>query len=198
MIGIELSQEDLAVLRAAFGDAMTDDVTSIFVGLATKAWLDWISGSERYSSLTEQYTHWVEQLYTSLLPEDEPPSTERLYSSFNFPYGQAQYIARVLGNKALTRWRMQARTVLVERLREKKPEVDKWLNDEKSIKPNDSRTVHITLDRLGYQELKIELARLYRLDRERVIPPKAHSDGNLVSVSISPLTFQRICEMLSI
>ena len=198
MIEIELSQEDLTVLKTAFGDNITDDVVSTFVGLATKAWLGWISGSERYNSLTEQYTHWVEQIYTSLLPRDEPPSPERLYSSFNIPYGQAQYIARVLGNKALTSWRMQAKVALLERLREKKPEVDEWLNSEKSIKPSDARTDHITLHRLGYQELKMELARLYRQDHEHVIPPRVHTEGNLVLVQISPLTFQAICKLLSV
>lgn len=116
-ITIELDDEDADRIAAAF-DRQDDReaACTTFVGIATRHMQGWISGDRRYRSLTEQYAEWIEDFYRELLSADEVPDAARLYNSFNVPYGQASYIARILKNKALTQWRRKARQELRDKL----------------------------------------------------------------------------------
>ena len=116
-IMIDLSEEEDRIASLVRGldwppSKTPDDLAQALLPLAVGAWLSWLSGEKRYNSLTEQYTDWIEQIYKNLLPQTEAPSVDRLFNSFNVPYGQAQYIARVLTNRTLASWRAQAREEL--------------------------------------------------------------------------------------
>lgn len=80
--------------------------------------VDWISGRRRYRSLTEQQADWIEALFDTFLP-NEVPRPQRLFNSFNLPYGQAQYVARVLNDRSQLRLRSLARAELRTSLQER-------------------------------------------------------------------------------
>ena len=110
-ITIELPDDQVDVVERALRRGRYADgqqACAELARLAVSSWIDWLSGEQRYTSLTQQHTDWVESIYNHLLREDEAPSADRLYNDFNIPYGKAQYIARVLSNKTLTRWRRRA------------------------------------------------------------------------------------------
>jgi len=163
-----------------------------FATLATTAWIDWLSGHVRYTSLTEQYTDWIEDIYARILPEFEAPSTERLYNSFNIPYGQAQYIQRILNNKTLTKWRARAndelRTVMQCRLYEAQGWVRVGRGDD---------SIEIIVSRLAYLELKSAWERLFQQDPDHVPFPRIQTAGNLCSIRIPALFFARLYDNVS-
>jgi hypothetical protein len=107
-ITIELLDEDLQAISTAFADLKDPQAAPVALAeLAVHHFASWISGARRHRSLSEQYADWIQSLYERLLP-DEAPSVYRLYNAFNMPYGQAQYIARVLREKSLKKWRLLA------------------------------------------------------------------------------------------
>lgn len=190
----ELSQkqvQELAnILKSCRYDSLSDAV-SVLVELAVNSWIDWLSGDARYTSLTEQYTEWIEQIYTYILSEDEPPSVDRLYNSLNIPFGQAQYITRVLSNKTLTHWRSKAIEQLKSVMDNKINEVDEWIeNDEPYLR------AEIVIDKLSYLELKSICDRLFRLHASEMMPPNYNSRGGLYQVQIPAVTFRLIYDEL--
>ena len=192
-VSIELTDNQVESIIKAFrrGRLDTEETATQLVNLAIASWTDWLSGSERYSSLTQQYTDWIEDIYINLLPEDEQPSVDRLYNYFNIPYGQAQYIARVLSNKSLTYWRERAVEKLKAAMEEKFAEVDKWINHKEF-----DLMAEIIIDKLSYLELKSTFERLFQTDPHSVVPPEVRSAGNLYSVQIQAGCFRKVYDAI--
>ncbi len=193
-VHVELSEEQVQQVEEAlrenrFGDPQ--QMCTVLARLAVTAWVDWLSGGRRHTSLTQQYADWIQVVYEQLLPEDEVPSAERLYSCFNIPYGQAQYIARVLSNKSQAHWRQQALTRLKAAMGAKLPEVDEWMASGET-----TLNAEITLDKLAYLELKSVCERLFRVDPQGFVLPECRSSGNLCAVRIAARCFRSICEAL--
>jgi hypothetical protein len=88
-ITMDLSDDQITILERAFASSRfkNDELAQAWLQLAAEAWLSWLSGEKRYNSLTEQHIDWIEKIYEHLLPETEAPSAERLFNSFNVPYG---------------------------------------------------------------------------------------------------------------
>ena len=193
-IVVELTENQVKLLSSIMRNCRFEsiaDAAPVFAQLAVESWIDWLSGETRYTSLTQQYADWIETIYVNLLPEDEPPSVDRLYNDFNIPFGQAQYITRVLNNKTLTHWRQKAIQQLKSAMENKLPEVDEWLaNGESLLK------AEITLDKLSYLELKSICDRLFRLNMGDFIPPNYQSKGGLYLVQIPAVTFRMIYEAI--
>lgn len=188
-VNINLTDEQIEVLAVAFkrGRLDTQATANIFAELAVSAWIDWLSGNKRYRSLTDQYTEWIETLYLYLLSEHEVPSIDRIYNAFNVPYGQAQYISRVLSNKSLTRWRRKAIERLKNAMEEKLPEIEEWLNDGRS-----DSNAEIVVDQLASIELKLVVERIFRNDPESVAPPEFRSSSGIYSILIKAFCFRTI------
>jgi len=194
-VTIDLSAEQAEKLRRAFpGEHISEEETAVrLVELATAAWVDWLSGEKRYTSMTQQYADWVEAIYVELLPGDERPSTERLYNYFNMPYGQAQYVARVLNNKSLAVWRRQAHDQLKEMMAKRLAEVEHWLADGGS---DPHTTVELVMDKLAYLELKAACERIFQQDPDGFIPPTVRVTGLLHTVSIAASCFRQVHDAL--
>ena len=118
-IKLEITPEMEIELKKVFSEIsnndLEDDIKS-FCELSVDIFSDWITGSKRYRSLTEQYIDWVEKIYVNILPEDSKPKYDVLYNNFNMSPGQASYISRVLLEKNLTHWRKQAADELKHQL----------------------------------------------------------------------------------
>ncbi len=195
-ITIELNDDQAAALERALASPRfktREDLAQAWLPLAAEAWLGWLSGEKRYNSLTEQYSDWIEQIYARLLPETEAPSAERLFNSFNVPYGQAQYIARVLNNRALARWREHALEQLKAALLERKDEVYAWIADQR-----ETAVVELVLFKPAATELEILVESLFRDSPGEVDIPRTSGTRNLSAVRITARTFEKVCELLNI
>lgn len=193
-ISVELSDTQAKILERAFRRGRFQKVESTaeqLVQLAANSWIDWLSGEKRYTSLTDQYADWVEQICVSLLPEEEAPSFDRLYNSFNIPPGQAQYIERVLSNKSFTRWRERAIKELKTAMKEKLDEVDQ------AMKANRLDTnFEIRISKLAYLVMKSTCERLFQAKPDEIIPPIYKSSGNLFSARIAAVCFHKIYDAI--
>jgi len=193
-ITLEVSDDQLRHIERAFRrrrfDSLEETVT-VLAELAVGSWVDWLSGQGRYTSLTEQYTEWIESIYVRILPKDECPTADRLYNSFNVPFGRAQYIARVLSDKTLTRWRQRA----IERLRSamatRLDEVEGWVK-----KGDGELNAEIRVDKLSYRELKGVCDRLFEQYPDEFVPPEYKLKMGLYCVQIPAVSFRRIYEAL--
>jgi len=108
------------IVEVLNGQGHEQETCTKFAQLAVQQAIDWITGRRRYGSLTEQHADWIEDLFDSFFP-NEAPRAQRLYNNFNLPYGQAQYLARVLNDRSQPRFRARARAELrpgLESLRE--------------------------------------------------------------------------------
>lgn len=195
-VTIEINDDQMKIIKRAFGlERFTTekDLANAVLPLAVEAWLNWLSGEKRYNSLTEQYTDWIEKIYQHLLPEAEAPSFRRLFNSFNIPYGQAQYIARVLYNKDMQWWRAQAREVLKTRLLTRKNEAyDAVAQDRFTM------TLEVVLPKEAGIELDdivdIVLSESPEMEDVRSTP----RGSKLVEAKIPALTYVKVCELLGI
>ena len=191
-ITLDISNDQVDIIKRAFGlerFKTKEDLAKAVLPLAFEAWFNWLSGEKRYNSLTEQYTDWIEKIYDDLLPT-EAPSAERLFNFFNVPYGQAQYIARVLSNCDTARWRTEALNELKAKLLEQRDKVYSWTDqtgtvDLKLFKPEmiQLRTIFEDLGHESPRDIKI---------------PGRSGWGNLTVVTIDARTFKKVCERLAI
>ena len=195
-IHFELLDEQVEHVKRALHRSRFDDPESAanaLAQLAMAAWLDWLSGEQRYTSLTQQYADWVEAIYLNLLLEEEAPSIDRLYNNFNIPYGQAQYITRMLNNKTMTFWRQRAIERLRAMMEEKLPQV------EDNLAANDSWVpAELVVDKLAYLELRTVCDRLFELAPGELLPPDYKTKGGLYLVSIPAGSFKAILAELSV
>ncbi len=190
-VTFDLPQEKVDILVHAFSPSRFENQQELLdelLPMMADAWIDWVSGARRYRSQTEQYVDWVEQLYNQVLPLDEPPSADRLFNSFNIPFGQAQYIARVLNNRSQVHWRESALTKLKEMLSEKKVEAENMLAHEAG-----DQTIELLLYRPSFQELEFAIEELFRADSSTVDIPKITSTHNLYAVRVTARTLIAVC-----
>jgi hypothetical protein len=132
-ISLTLSTEQTNSLQSSFGSRtkpLTDAQLEIIARLALDSWVDLFAGRKRYRSLTEQYLEWLESIYAHVLTEEEPRE-RRLFSQCHFPYGQAQYLARILREQQMGMWRKQALTTLSQVLSERVQEAKVWIKNER-------------------------------------------------------------------
>jgi hypothetical protein len=189
-ITVDLNDEQIAFLLRALDwpEEKRDELAQAWLLLADEAWVSWLSGGKRYTSLSEQYTDWIEKIYNRFLPDD-PPSVDRLSNSFNVPYGQAQYMARVLKERNTAEWRDKALTELKERLSEKEKKItsEEWRDVDKAD-INMSKSAAIQLERIIWD--------LYRQSPEDVDIPSRSGWGDLTAVKITVGTLKKVCEHL--
>jgi hypothetical protein len=195
-ITINLSDAQVKNIQDSLPESRFDDVQKIaesLIPLTISSWIDWLSGAKRYNSLTEQYLDWIEEIYSNILSLDEAPSTDRLFSSFNIPYGQAQYIARVLNNKQLTLWRKKAVENLKSLFDKRKKEIFEWIQA-----GDGDRSADFLMDSVTFIEFKLLVEHIHRKTPDQIQLYRHTSEGNLYNVLIPAFTFQKLCEVLAI
>ena len=130
-ISLTLSAEQVDALQSSFAgqtSALSDEQFDTIVRLAVESWIDLFGGHKRYRSLTEQFLDWLDQIYSTVL-KDEEPGERRIFGRFHFPYGQAQYLARILRDQHLGAWRRKALESLKGLLEPRHEEAKKWSKD---------------------------------------------------------------------
>jgi hypothetical protein len=129
----------------------------------------------------------VQALYEALLP-DELPSADRLFNKFNLPPGQAAYIARVLTEKEVPRWRSVA-------LRELRATVEDLVQQRKDVKGPDAKDTYVQqeIGRGAYHELVIICNVLKRKEPTTfVMVESAGITGEFRRAKMSIITLRRI------
>lgn len=110
--------------EASSGSLQMEEVLTV----ALEQWFSTIFGGRRYRSLTELYLEWLRELFaipTTLVE----PSEQILYSDFNFPYGQAAYLARVLRESQPRTLRIKFLDELRSVLQAREKEINEWIKD---------------------------------------------------------------------
>jgi hypothetical protein len=171
-ITISIENDTADAIAAAFDRKDRDEACRLFAALATDHFHGWISGSQRYRTLSEQYTAWIEDLYDRLLDPTEAPSVHRLYNSFNMAYGQATYIARVLSEKSLKQWRTQALVELASDIELIWPTANGHLT-----KNEKTRQVTLRTSRLSAIELARICDEVWRTDKGFAAPTAKGGSG---------------------
>jgi len=162
-----------------------------FAVLAVTALTDWVTGKKRYRTLTEQYIDWVEQVYVELLPQDEAPSTDRIYNSLNMPHGQASYIARVLAAKTLVHWRQLATAELRTALQAVEKDARGYIKE-----GDQSQAISLQVGQVALNELTRVCSERWRRDRSYMMPQTAGGTGDCRFVSVPSCTIVDLLDNL--
>lgn len=93
--------------------------------LALRQWTSLIFGQTRYRSLTELYLDWLREIFSEIDGTSEP-TQGLLYANLSFPYGQAEYLARVLREDQPIRLRLRFLAELEEVLEGRREEAEDW------------------------------------------------------------------------
>jgi hypothetical protein len=190
-VTLDLTPEQVAALSRAFSSprfASQQELLAELLPLMAETWIGWVSGDKRYTSLTEQYTDWIDQVYSRVLPPEEAPSAERIFNSFNLPFGQAQYIARVLNSRALAHWREYAVEQLKEKLAGKKAAAQEMIAHQAG-----DQTIEILLYRPAFQELDLAIEALFQQNAAGIDLPRVNSTHNLFAVRLTARTLMAVC-----
>ena len=193
-ISMNLTDRQIAILERAFAssDLKNEALAQVSLSLAFDNWLNWLAGKKRYNSLTEQYTDWIYEMYERLLP-NETPSANQVYRCFNVPYGQAQYIARVLNNRDIPRLRQRALEDLKAQLLGQKEEIDKCIAKGDELAP-----IEIVLSKTAARELRAITNGLLRESRrEEDMPHVSRSVDDFVAVTIAAGTCEKVSKELN-
>jgi hypothetical protein len=182
-ISLTLSEAQVNSLMASFassGTELNDAQIRTIVNLAVDSWVELFAGRKRYRSLTEQYLDWLGDIYDQVLTAEEPNET-RLFSQFGFPYGQAQYFARILRNQRLGTWRKKA----LERLKQVLSADLKKAQDAVQKKRPKER-MEFQMSKASRVELTAILSGLLEANTTGIIPIKSEGTvGDYITVSIA-------------
>ncbi len=182
-ISVSLSETQVNSLMASFassGAGPSDAQLATIVNLAVDSWVELFAGRKRYRSLTEQYIEWLGDIYDQVLTTEEP-NESRLFSQFGFPYGQAQYFARILRNQRLGTWRKKA----LQRLRQV---LSGGLNEaQKAVKQDrPEERMEFQMSKGSRLELTAILSTLLDADTPGILPVRdVGTVGNYITISIA-------------
>jgi hypothetical protein len=177
-------------LTKALGIANSKDNATIcqkIVELAFKEWDQWLSGSRRFLSLTEQTIERVADIYDTLLPNERPTPSE-LGHRMSIPYGQAVYACRVLGDRKFSRWREEGLRELKGEIKRRQPEAQQLLKS----KANETQPVALSLSLWAYRELTRCFDELRRKDSSIEPPVRHYSEAGWLKISVTALTFKAL------
>ena len=182
----------LDIMAPQLGEADRGVLLKEFATLGFEHLYQWLSGEERYRSITDQHIAWLQDVYTRLLPETEVPSYARLYGKFNIPYGRAGYLIRVLNETGLPHLRSQARAELRELLGSEYETAQEAINDNR---PDVS--IGIRMSSLASRELRSILNHLCQVDPTTELPVKSSSYGDVKTVFVPVSTVLRVFDTIA-
>jgi hypothetical protein len=184
--------EDVCFMMAPeIGEIDEERVITEFASLAFQNLYGWLSGAERYGTLTQQHVAWLEEIYTRLLPPDEAPSYSRLYNRFNIPYGRSGYIIRVLNERELPHLRKTALDELRGALKEVREDAQKALDANRP-----GQQMRIEISSLASRELRNVANMLYRRDDGCLLPKHSGSYGDIKTVMVPARTVLQVLDEL--
>jgi hypothetical protein len=144
-INVTIDAERAAILKRAFPEKKDlDDVAKRIAQMVTNEFIDLLGGRKRYISLSHQYIEWLEDLYETVLPEEEY-TYRRLLDKFNFPPGTAAYVSRVLRQRQNTTLHERARAGLKKKLAKQLDEYEKYASDKDKAVSEKLRSVELTV-----------------------------------------------------
>lgn len=154
-IELDVDDEQVAFLASALkfpsdGNGRQEALQR-FCAFSLEIVTEWMKGTTRPRTLTEQYIVWLTKIYEEFFP-DEIPSATHLYNHLSIPYGQAQYIARVLNENSIAQWRIKGKQHLLNALNKKKTDA------EEEVKGN---SPDLGISVIVHKNCGIELARVY-------------------------------------
>jgi hypothetical protein len=176
--------EDICFMMAPeFGELDEEGTVTEFALLAFENLYDWLSGSQRYNTLTQQYIEWLAAIYTRLLPADEAPAYSRLYNRFNIPYGRSGYIIRVLNERELPHLRRTALREVEAALEEVREKAEEAVDEKRPDQP-----LKVEVSSLGSRELRNVANMLYRRDTGTLLPRQVGSYGDINTIMVPAQT----------
>jgi hypothetical protein len=179
------------MMAPEFGKLDEEGTIAEFALLAFENLYDWLSGSERYNTLTQQYIEWLEAIYTRLLPADEAPSYSRLYNKFNIPYGRSGYIIRVLNERELPHLRRTALREVETALEDVREKAEEAVNEKRP-----DQSLKVELSSLASRELRNIANMLYRRDTRTLLPRHVGSYGDIKTIMVPARTVLDILDEL--
>lgn len=150
------------------GQKITEQEIKRLLSLAIKQWCEILLQSKRSRSLTDLYLTMLRDIYAELLTE-EAPSDARLFGRMNFPFGQSQYLVRVLLEDQPVIIRQKAVSDLEAELAKKSTMAKEWIKKDKG-----TDRMSFNISRESYRELDIVMGTL--VENGDVISP-ARKDG---------------------
>jgi len=187
-IQVKLTDEQTDSLDLALSkDGVKKADYATFCQLAIDLFCDCIAGKARYRSLTELNIEVVQRIYEQML-DGECPSADRLFNGFNLPPGQAAYIARVLVEKAVPRWRKIGLVELRSRL-------DEQVEEKKSISPGDAKLSNVQFDitqRARHELISICTNLMKSEGNTFIMPESVSGQGDYRRVKMLVVTLRRI------
>lgn len=183
MINIELSPESKAALKKIFkgqSGFAEEELAKIVANLAFDEWMGWISGQNRYSSLTEQSVERITDIFSEIMPGREP-DINFLYNVLNIPYGKARYIVQVIAERQLSELNKIAIELLISLLSAKSSEVS-------AMSPSERKTKYVNFEISNKRASRILIMAIDTLP-----PGKKPIDG--LKVAPSPLKDTKFFEL---
>jgi hypothetical protein len=147
-IEIEISDQIRRDLVRVYGK--DNEQLRAVLSVAVSQWSATVFGRTRYRSLTELFLSWLGELMalnSAPLDLNERP----LYETFNFPYGQAQYLSRVLRESQPALLRIKHLAELETTLEDRRAKAREWIADkrgEERLRLQLSKAAKRELDRL--------------------------------------------------
>jgi hypothetical protein len=175
--------------RSPVDDDEARQVVEAVVAIALEEYLEWMSGDIRHRSLTELQTERLERLFEG--PALGRPAQSRLYNDFSLSYGQATYVARVLGDRLQTRWRAAAAAELLEALKVHRDAAGR------NIGQNDaSAPLVIRLSSFAKREFDLTFEQLVSLGNDLQNPTSQPSVGDLRYLAVASSVIVRMHDYL--
>jgi predicted transcriptional regulator len=190
-LSLEVDPAAAQTIASAFGltdSAKIDNALEKLAQLALSEWINWLSGTKRFLSLTEQTIERVAQIYERLL-DNQQPKVSQLYNQLNLPHGQANYISRVLNERTLSTWRKQGLLELKKALTKNQTMASKNVAAKEG-----ELAITITISKVAL----LELQRCYEEVRNLfpdLAPPKRRSTfGDSYEIDLPSATIVRLLE----
>lgn len=178
---IAIDETMLQRIADALGPLKAAEVMDVCQKVAKAAlveWYEWIAGSRRYLSLTEQQIDRIAFLYQEFLPAERPSAADISYR-FNVPDGPAGYISRVLSDRKFTLWREQGLKELRKVIQGRVKDAKKRLADNEG----DKKTT-IRLTKAAVRELERSFAECLKTNDSLSLPQRGATSGDQVEMSL--------------
>lgn len=184
-------QKMLNVLGIESNSPKAEQTVQEWVSICVDLVQEDILGERRPRSVTEITIRLLDRFYEAFLPKTMPSATD-VYRRFNLPYGQSQYIARVLREDHRSAWRQYAR----EELRDALTNVQA-----KAIKAVENKDTDVPIDVRMHASSEVELKEIYSTlveEDDSLLPPRRRSGyADEVTIGIPPQTVLEVIEKLS-
>lgn len=191
-IVIDIPNDAIANLPPDTASALSDtNVLMTFCAKACEEALRWLAGERVYTSLSDQYIHWVEKYFPVIFPCIMPTATH-LYNDFMIPAGRASYLARILAEKSQSAWKTEARKLLKTAMKLKEGEARTYMEAKEPLE-----RISITINTMAERELQTVESRLLNQDGTISTYKIVSRKRDIITVEIPAQSFMKIMDELN-